>query len=137
MLTFPTQLGSRQGQVTHFLQQLTALYQNTKLERIQVGTDYPGFDDGFSVLEELEMLTIGISGYATQIQSTGKVKNTVTAIEDLKKFNVFENAVVSQFYQDAGNNYPKIQAYIQLLDYLRLLSLEYLQSLDHHYSISA
>ena len=137
MLTFPNQLGSRQGQVTHFSHQLTALYQDTKLERIQAATDYPGSDDGFSMLEELEMLTIGISGYATQIQSTAAVKNTVKAIVDLQQFNVFENAVVSQFYKDAGNDYPKLQAYIQLLDYLRLLSLEYLQPLDRSYSISA
>ena len=130
MLTFPNQLGSRQGQVTHFAHQLTMLYQDAKLERLQAAIDYPGSDDNFSILEELEMLTIGISGYATQIKSTGTVKNTVKAIVDLQKFNVFENAVVSQFYQNAGSDYPKLQAYIQLLDYLRLLSLEYLQSVD-------
>jgi hypothetical protein len=137
MLTFPNQLGSRQGQVTHFSHQLMTLYQDSKLERKQVTTDCPGSDDEFSILEELEMLTIAISGYATQIQSTETIKNTVKAIVDLQKLNVFENAVVSQFYQDAGSDYPKLQAYIQLLDYLRLLSLEYLQSVDRPYSISA
>lgn len=137
MITFPNQLGSRQGQVTHFAHQLTTLYQDAKLERIRAATEYPGTDDGFSILEELEMLTIGISGYATQIQSTGSVKNTVKAITDLQQFNVFENVAVSQFYQDAGGDYPKLQAYVQLLDYLRLLSLEYLQSVDRSYSISA
>ena len=65
MLTFPNQLGSRQGQVTHFLHQLTTLYQDTKLERMQSVIDYPGSEDGFSMLEELEMLTIGISDYAS------------------------------------------------------------------------
>jgi hypothetical protein len=85
----------------------------------------------------LEILTVSISGYATQIQATGKVKNTEKAIGDLRQFNVFENSVVKQFYQQAGNDYPKLQAYIQLLDYLRLLALEYLQSVSQPDSVPA
>ncbi|MFM2432809.1 MAG: hypothetical protein RLZZ511_4023, partial [Cyanobacteriota bacterium] len=92
---------------------------------------------GFSILEELEMLTVSISGYAAQIQTTGKVKNTEKAIGDLRQFNVFENPVIGQFYQQADNDYPNLQAYIQLLDYLRLLSLEYLQSVGQPDSIPA
>jgi hypothetical protein len=85
----------------------------------------------------LEILTVSISGYATQIQATGKVKNTEKAIGDLRQFNVFENPVIGQFYQQADNGYPKLQAYIQLLDYLRLLSLEYLQSASQPDSVLA
>jgi hypothetical protein len=135
MLTFPNQIGSQQDQVAHFLDRLTQLYQETKSERTQAA--YPAPEAGFSILEELEMLTVSISGYATQIQATGKVKNTEKAIADLRQFNVFENPVVSQFYQQGGNDYPKLQAYIQLLDYLRLLSLEYLQSVSQPDSIPA
>ncbi len=122
--------------ITHCLDRLTQLYQETKAERTQAAAD-PAPEAGFSILEELEMLTVSISGYATQIQTTGKVKNTEKAIGDLRQFNVFENSVVSQFYQQAGNDYPKLQAYIQLLDYLRLLSLEYLQSIDRPHSVPA
>jgi hypothetical protein len=136
MLTFPNQIGSQQDQVAHFLDRLTKLYQEAKSERIQAAAD-PAPEAGFSILEELEMLTVSISGYATQIQATGKVKNTEKTIEDLRQFNVFENSVVSQFYQQAGNDYPKLQAYIELLDYLRLLALEYLQSVSQPDSIPA
>jgi hypothetical protein len=127
--TFPNQIANPQDQVAHFLDRLTKLYQETKSERTQAAAA-PAPEAGFSILEELEMLTVNISGYATQIQATGKVKNTEKAIGDLRQFNVFEHPVVSQFYQQAGNDYPKLQAYIQLLDYLRLLSLEYLQSVN-------
>jgi hypothetical protein len=48
-----------------------------------------------------------------------------------------QSPVVSQFYQQAGNDYPKLQAYIQLLDYLRLLLLEYLQSVSQPDSVPA
>jgi hypothetical protein len=137
MLTFPNQLGSQQNQITHFLHQLTQLYQETKAERLQAADQYPGSSDGFSIVEELELLTVDISGYATQIQTVGTIKNVERAIADLRRFNVFENLVVIQFYQVAGNDYPKLQSYFQLLDYLRLLSLEYLQQQQPQYSIPA
>jgi hypothetical protein len=136
MLTFPNQIGSQQDQVAHFLDRLTKLYQEVKSERTQAAAD-PAPEAGFSILEELEMLTVSISGYATQIQATGKVKDTEKAIGDLRQFNVFENPVINQFYQAAGNDYPKLQAYIQLIDYLRLLSLEYLQSVGQLHSVPA
>ncbi len=137
MLTFPNQLGSQQNQINHFLHQLTQLYQDAKSERFQVALTYPSSEDGFSIVEELELLTVDISGYAMQIQATGQVKNVENAIVDLRRFNVFENSVVIEFYQVAGNDYPKLQSYIQLLDYLRLLSLEYLQQHQIQYSIPA
>jgi hypothetical protein len=102
MLTFPNQLGSQQNQINHFLHQLTQLYQNAKSERLQAALIYPGSEDGFSIVEELELLTVNISGYATQIQATGQVKNVENAIVDLRRFNVFENSIVIQFYQVAG-----------------------------------
>lgn len=137
MLTFPNQFGSQQNQINHFLHQLTQLYQDAKSERLQVALTYPGSEDEFSVIEELELLAVDISGYARQIQATGQVKNVENAIGDLRRFKVFGNAIVIQFYQVAGNDFPKLQSYIQLLDYLRLLSLEYLQCHEPEYSIPA
>ncbi len=137
MLTFPNQLGSQQNQINHFLHQLTQLYQDAKSERLQAALTYPGSEDGFSIVEELELLTVDISGYARQIQATGQVKNVENAIVDLRRLNVFENVIVIQFYQVTGSDYPKLQSYIQLLDYLRLLSLEYLLCHEAEYSIPA
>jgi hypothetical protein len=137
MLTVPTKISNPQDQVAHFLNQLTQLYQEAKSERLEVVKIYPVSDDRFSILEELEFLTVSISGYATQIRSTGLVKRPENAISDLRKFKVFENEVIRKFYQDSDNAYPKLKAYIQLLDYLRLLSLEYLQLSEQPYSIPA
>jgi hypothetical protein len=137
MLTFPNQIGNRQEQLTHFSRQLTQLYQDAKSERLQVTASYPASAESFSILEELELLTVSICGYTTQIQSPQKISNPEKVVADLRGFNVFENPVVVQFYQAASHDYPKLQAYIQLLDYLRLLALEYLQSPAQQLSISA
>ncbi len=137
MRTSPNQLGSQQHQINHFLHQLTQLHQEAKSEWVQAALMCPGSEEGFSIVEELELLTVDISGYARQIQATGQMKNVENAIADLRRFNVFENAIVIQFYQVSGSDYPKLQSYIQLLDYLRLLSLEYLQCHASEYSIPA
>ncbi|MFM2432354.1 MAG: hypothetical protein RLZZ511_3568, partial [Cyanobacteriota bacterium] len=56
MLTLPNQIGNPQEQVAHFLDHLTKLYQETKSERTQAAAT-PVPEAGFSILEELEMLT--------------------------------------------------------------------------------
>lgn len=137
MLTFPNSLSHPPHQITQVLHQLIQIEQAAKSDRLQFMENYPTSEDGFSMIEELELLTIAIRGYATQIQAKGAVKNTQAAIVDLRKLNVFDNPVISQFYQTSGTDYPNLQAYIQLLDYLRLLSLEYLHANEPEYSIPA
>jgi hypothetical protein len=50
MLTVPTQISNPQDQVAHFLNQLIQLYQEAKLERLEVAKTYPVSDNGFSIL---------------------------------------------------------------------------------------
>ena len=110
------------------LQQLTVEYQTAKSERMALAKVYPGTDENFSLIEELELLTIDICGYANQVKDSGTVKNIDLAIVQLRELNVLGNVSIVQFYGDTPIEYPKIQAYIRLLDYLRLLTLEYLQN---------
>ncbi len=109
------------------LHQLTAEYPTLKPEMKQIAGQYPGSDDEFAFLEELELLIVSISGYAQQIQATGSVKQLGSTIAHLQQLQVFANSVIAQFYLETGEQYPKVRAYLQLLDYLRLLMLEYLQ----------
>ena len=110
------------------MQQLTVEYQTAKSERMALIKVYPGTDENFSLIEELELLTIDMCGYANQAKDSGTVKNIDLAIVQLRELNVLGNASIVQFYGDTPTEYPKIQAYIRLLDYLRLLTLEYLQN---------
>ncbi|WP_375472885.1 hypothetical protein [uncultured Nostoc sp.] len=60
-----------------------------------------------------------------------------TAITHLQQLQVFPSSTIAQFYAQARWQYPKVQTYLQMLDYLRLLTLEYLQMQQTMQPISA
>ncbi|MEH2285031.1 MAG: hypothetical protein V7K90_27560 [Nostoc sp.] len=113
--------------INHLLQQLTDDYKNTKEERKKLASLSPASDEEFTVLEEIELLTVDIRGYASQIQARGRIENEQQAIERLQTMHVFDVPAIAQFYFVADGDYKQIKAYIRMLDYLRLLILEYLR----------
>jgi hypothetical protein len=119
------------------LNQLTAEYQTLKSEIKQIAGQYPGSDEEYAFLEEFELLIVSICGYAKQIQATETVQHLDSAIAHLQQLQVFANLTIAQFYAETKGQYPKVQAYLQLLDYLRLLTLEYLQIQQTRQPISA
>ncbi|MGA7934527.1 MAG: hypothetical protein WCA35_13345 [Kovacikia sp.] len=121
------QLKGQREYIIQLLQQLTAEYRMLESEMKQIAKQYPGSDEKFAFLEEFELLIVSISGYAKQIQAIGSVKHIDSAIAHLHQLQVFANGTIAQFYAEARWHYPKMQSYLQMLDYLRLLMLEYLQ----------
>ena len=75
----------------------------------------------------LELLIVDVSGYANQIRATGDVAQLDSAVSHLHQVQIFANGEIARFYEEAKQQYPKVQAYLQRLDYLRLLMAEYLQ----------
>jgi hypothetical protein len=80
----------------------------------------------FTVLEEIELLTVDIRGYASQIQVAGRIENRQQAIERLHCIRVTDIPIIAQFYLEANDDYPQMKAYIRILNYMRSLILEYL-----------
>jgi len=113
--------------ISQLLAQLTNIYQNTRGERQEIAIQFPPEDEEFSLLEELELLTVNLRGYASQIQSTGQIVNQAQAIEQLQAMRVLNIPQIASFYFGSNNSYEQIKSYIRTLDYLRLLLLEYLQ----------
>ncbi|MBG1272024.1 hypothetical protein F8S12_39435 [Nostoc sp. WHI] len=117
--------------ISQLLTQLTNTYQNTRGERQEISIQFPPEDEEFSLLEELELLTVNLRGYASQIQSTGQIVNQAQTIEQLQAMPVLNIPQIASFYFDSNGNYEQIKSYIRTLDYLRLLLLEYLQFQSH------
>lgn len=114
--------------ITHLLEQLTVDYQNTKQERKEIAALFPASDEEFTVLEEIELLTSDIRGYASQIKARGSIENEQEAIERSQTMRVFDVPAIARFYFTTDGNYLQMKAYIRMLDYLRLLILEYLRT---------
>lgn len=122
-----TQKANRtKNQIIHILEQLTSDYQTTKSERQEIAAKFPATNEEFSVLEEVELLTVNIRGYASQIQVKGEIKNQQQAADNLNHLRVFDVPAVAQFYFGSNGEYQSMKAYLEMLDYLRLLILEYL-----------
>jgi hypothetical protein len=115
--------------ISQLLSQLTNTYQNTRSERKEIVTQFPPENEEFSLLEEIELLTVNLRGYASQIAVTSQVINKDEVIAQLQAMRVFSVSQVGQFYFNNNGKYEQIKNYIRMLDYLRLLLLEYLQSL--------
>ncbi|MBD2518450.1 hypothetical protein H6G93_26460 [Nostoc sp. FACHB-973] len=113
--------------IIQLLEQLSQDYRNTKQERKEIATLYLTSEEDFSLLEEIEILTVDIRGYASQIQIRSWIENKQQAIDKLQNLRVFEIPVIAEFYFANPQAYSQIKAYLQMLDYLRLLIIEYLQ----------
>jgi hypothetical protein len=121
--------------IVHLLDNLKLAYQNTQRERKEIVDNFRPSNEEFSLLEEkefslleeIELLTVTLRGYANQIQVQGWIVNETKAIEQLREMRVFRIPVIVQFYFGSNGKYEQIKGYIRMLDYLRLLMLEYLQ----------
>jgi len=113
--------------IMHLLDEIKLAYQNNQRERKEIVADFRPSNEEFSLLEEIELLTVSLRGYANQIQAQGWILNETQAIEQLRSMRVFRIPVIVQFYFGSNGNYEQMKAYIRMLDYLRLLMLEYLQ----------
>lgn len=116
--------------IAQLLDKLTNDYHNTKQERKEIASQSSITDEEFSFLEEIELLTVNIRGYASQIQATAKIENGQEAIGQLQAMNVFDIPVIAQFYFNSNDNYKQMKVYIRTLDYLRLVIIEFLFNYD-------
>jgi hypothetical protein len=114
--------------IKDLLTQMTTDYQQTQSERREVAAAFPPSDDDFSIIEELELLTTDLRGYASQLQFRDWIEDPATAIDRLQTLRLFSIPLIAQFYFENSQDYPKLKEYMRQLDYIRLLLLEYLQS---------
>jgi hypothetical protein len=113
--------------IMHLLDELKLAYQNTQRERKEIVANFRPSNEEFSLLEEIELLTVTLRGYANQIQAQGWIVNETKAIDQLREMRVFRIPVIVQFYFGSNGKYEQMKGYLRMLDYLRLLMLEYLQ----------
>jgi hypothetical protein len=113
--------------INQLLSQLTNAYHNTRSERQEIIVQFPPADEEYSLLEELELLTVNLRGYASQLQCKGQIVNKAEVIEQLQGMRVFNVPQIARFYFGSNGRYEQMKSYIRMLDYLRLLLLEYLQ----------
>lgn len=82
----------------------------------------------YTVWSQLELLSTYIYGYVSQIASYGYTRQEPReAIAHLHQLSIFDIDCIVDWYRNSGDEYPKIKQFFELLDYIRLLTLEYIE----------
>ena len=72
------------------------------------------------------MLTDEIRGYSWQSISSDNSENSQEILINLQKIKLFEIPHVADWYFSLEFDFPQIKHYLETLNYLRLLVIEYL-----------
>lgn len=123
--------------IAQVLAQLTTDYQQAKAERQALANQSFNEATDFSLLEELELLTVSIRGLGSQFISPTGLSNQPEAVAQLNQLRAFDVPAIAQFYFDISVESEHLKLYVSLLDYLRLLILEYLETSTAEEAIAA
>ncbi|MFB2834975.1 hypothetical protein [Floridanema evergladense] len=104
--------------------QLLTDYQHTKEERHKIAL----WEDSqeFSILGVIEIFTDDIRGYAAQAIANDTLENPQQIAENLQGLKIFDVPYFTNWYFSHESDYPQIKRYVETLNYLRLLIIEYI-----------
>jgi hypothetical protein len=103
--------------------QLDSLYQSLREERLKIA--HWEENQEFSILGVLELFATEIQGYVEQIKLRHFVDPIAQSKNHLRQLNMFNIDYCAKWYFDNWQQYPQTNQYIEQLDHLRLLILEY------------
>ncbi|KAB8315782.1 hypothetical protein SD81_031020 [Tolypothrix campylonemoides VB511288] len=112
--------------IDRVLKHLLSDYKKTREERRQIALWEESKD--FSILGEIEILTSDVEGCAFQVIANDKLENSQDIIDKLTKVKIFDVSYFADWYFSDENQFPQIKRYIEKLNYLRLLIIEYISS---------
>jgi hypothetical protein len=107
-------------QLTQDYQQILQQDTNSLLE------NFPTNNHEFSILEEIDLLTTELRGYASQINVNQQIKNPDQNLTKLRNLRIFANPSLAELYFIKNKQFPLIYQYLQKLDYLKLLIIDWL-----------
>lgn len=114
--------------IAELLGRLLELKKATKEERPKLWQVEKESTEPYTVLDRLDILSADIIGYISRIDSENyRLKDPQKAINHLHKLSIFNLECIMKWYPTAAEEYPKLKQYFELLDYIRLLSLAYIE----------
>ncbi|NEO80508.1 MAG: hypothetical protein F6K56_02860 [Moorea sp. SIO3G5] len=115
------------GYIEQILNQLLIDYQATQGERAKISRWEENQD--VSILGIIEILTDTIRGYAFQVINDNSFENAKKISNELQKIKLVEIPKFTEWYFSQDFDYPKMKHYVETLNYLRLLIIEYIRDI--------
>lgn len=110
--------------IEQILNQLLMDYQNTQREREKIASWEE--NQKFSILGIIEVLTDEIRGYAFQVITDKYSSNAQDIFNQLNSLKIFEILGLFQGYFSPEFDFKLTKSYVEKLNYLRLLIIEYI-----------
>ena len=113
--------------IIDLLNQLTQDYQQLlQQDKPLLFETFPPNSQTLSILEEIDLLTTDLRGYASQITINQQIQNPDQALTRLRSMRLLENPSLAELYFTKNKQFPIIYQYLQKLDYLKLLLIDWL-----------
>jgi len=109
--------------LTQLTQDYLSILQQDKSSLLE---NFPLSDHEFSILEEIDLLTTELRGYASQINVNQQIKNPDQTLTKLRNLRILSNPSLAELYFIKNEQFPLIHQYLQKLDYLKLLIIDWL-----------
>ena len=117
-----------QKRLTELFERLLEDEKSTKEERRKLWQSERDSQGEYKVWDRMEILGMDIAGYVSQITTKGYTRQEPhEVINHLHRLSIFNVECIMKWYLTAAEEYPKIKHYFELLDYIRLLTLDYIQ----------
>ena len=113
--------------IIDLLNQLTQDYQQLlQQDKALLLETFPPNPQTLSILEEIDLLTTDLRGYASQITINQQIQNPDQALITLRSMRLLENPSLAELYFTKNKQFPLFYQYLQKLDYLKLLLIDWL-----------
>ncbi|OKH17504.1 hypothetical protein [[Limnothrix rosea] IAM M-220] len=116
-----------QRKIMVVLEQLVADYSSFQEEIPIINQEFPADEESFSVVEEIELLTTDLRGYGNQIKYSGAIQDLHKTLTTLKNLPILETPSLFKLYFSNLSLFPKTKQYLQRLDYLKFLLIDWLE----------
>jgi len=115
--------------IINLLEQLTRDYQQIQqTETASLIKVFPPNEQELSIIEEIDLLTNDLRGFASQIKITNQIQNPDRALKFLCEIRIFVNPFLADLYFTKGDRFPTVHQYLQKLDYLQFLLIDWLSN---------
>lgn len=116
----------KKNRLENMAKQVIAEYKEMQDELSQLDEWEWENDFDFTIVGLMEVFSSYVGGYASQIATRGTVLEPEHALQFLESKYLFDQPYFVDWYFSPDNTYLKIKQYVNHLDHLRLMLIEYI-----------
>ncbi|MCA6598236.1 hypothetical protein [Pseudanabaena mucicola] len=110
--------------IISLLDQLTHDYHQIQQSEAKSLITFSLNEQEFSIMEEIDLITTDLRGYASQIKITNQIQKPDQALKYLRQTFILSNPLIADLYFSQKEKFPLTHQYLQKLDYLKFLLID-------------